>query len=139
MADIPKPLPIPDVDSLPFWEGAKRRELLAQQCTDCAQWRWPPQGVCRNCHSWNSVWTRLAGRGRISSYVVVQQGGVSAAFAKDVPYVIARIEMDGTDDQVIMTSNVVNCAWEEVHVGMHVEVTFDDIDATITLPKFAPM
>jgi uncharacterized OB-fold protein len=139
MVENPKSMPIPDADSLPFWEGAKRHELLAQQCAECSQWRWPPQGVCPNCHSWNSVWTRLAGHGHISSYVVVQQGGVSAAFANDAPYVIAKIEMDGTDGLVIMTSNVVNCPWEDVYVGMHVRVTFDDVDARMTLPKFAPV
>jgi len=66
-------------------------------------------------------------------------GGVSAAFANDAPYVIAKIEMDGTDGLVIMISNVVNCPWEDVYVGMHVRVTFDDLDARMTLPKFAPV
>ena len=37
-----------------------------------------------------------------------------------------------------MVSNVVGCAPDELRIGMPVEVVFDDIDDTTTLPKFRP-
>jgi uncharacterized OB-fold protein len=61
-----------------------------------------------------------------------------AAFLPDVPYVIAHITIDGTDERVRLVSNVIGCFWQEVKVGMPVRVVFDDVTPEITLPKFRP-
>lgn len=37
-----------------------------------------------------------------------------------------------------LTSNVVGASYEELAVGMAVEVVFDDVTETITLPRFRP-
>jgi hypothetical protein len=133
----PKPLPVPDADSLPFWEGCARHELLAQRCLDCGAFRWPPRGLCPRCLSWQAEWTRLSGRGVVASFVVVHRA-TNQAFAGDVPYVIARITLEGSGDQVQLLSNVVGCGWEDVRVGMPVEVVFDDVTPEHSLPKFRP-
>jgi hypothetical protein len=39
---------------------------------------------------------------------------------------------------VTITSNVVGCPWEEVQVGMPVEVVFREVSAEATLPQFRP-
>ena len=80
---------------------------------------------------------RLAGTGRVDSYVVVHHVA-DAAFADDVPYAVAHVTLDGTDEQVRILSNVVGVPPERVSVGMHVEVVFDDVTAEVTLPKFRP-
>ena len=56
-----------------------------------------------------------------------------------MPYVIARVTLDGTDGQVTIYSNIEDCQWEQVKVGMHVKVFFDDVTPDITLPKFRPL
>jgi uncharacterized OB-fold protein len=61
-----------------------------------------------------------------------------AAFQEDVPYVVAHITLDGTEQQITMISNVIECPWEQVRVGMPVRVVFDDVTADVTLPKFRP-
>ena len=61
-----------------------------------------------------------------------------AAFQEDVPYVVAHITLDGTEQQITMISNVIECPWEQVRVGMRVRVVFDDVTADVTLPKFRP-
>ena len=43
-----------------------------------------------------------------------------------------------TDGAVRLISNVVDCPWEEVEVGMPVSVVFDDVAAEVSLPKFVP-
>jgi uncharacterized OB-fold protein len=53
--------------------------------------------------------------------------------------VIARIALDGTDRLVTITSNIVDCSWEQVKVGMRVKVLFDDVTPHVTLPKFRPL
>jgi uncharacterized protein len=130
-----KPLPVPDADSIPYWDGVRRRELLAQCCNACRRWRWPPQGLCPHCYSWDFAWKKLTGTGVLLTFVVVHDAP-APAFAADVPYVIATIVMDGTNNDVVMTSNIVNCAWEEVKVGAKVHAVFDKVASDFILPKF---
>jgi uncharacterized OB-fold protein len=131
---VEKPLPVPDKDTQPFWDACRQHELRVQRCTACGRFRWPPRGFCPSCFSWEHEWTRLSGRGSVYSFVVVHHA-VSPAFKDEAPYVVAMIALDGTDDEVQLTSNVVECPWEAVKVGMSVEVVFDDAG----LPKFRPV
>jgi len=133
-----KPLPAPDPDSQAFWDACKQHELRAQRCSGCGRFRWPPASVCPECYSWSFEWVKLPGTGRVYTFVVPHYVAVPA-FVDDAPYVIGHISLDGTDDRVHLISNVVNCPWEKVYVGMPVEVVFDDVTAEMTLPKFRPV
>lgn len=133
-----KPLPAPDVDSRPFWEGCRDHELRAQRCGQCGRFRWPPQSFCPECYSWELEWAKLGETGTVYSFVVVHYVSVEA-FREDVPYVVAHITLDGTADRVRLTSNVIGCPWEEVRVGMPVRVVFEDVTPEVTLPKFRPV
>ena len=137
MADYNKPLPIPDQDTQPYWDSAKAHELRAQKCSSCGQLRFPPQGFCPNCYSWEFSWDKLAGTGSIASYVVVHQA-TSQAFADAVPLAIAKVTIDGTDGHVVIQGNVLNVPWEDVKVGMKVKVVYDDVTPEATLPQFRP-
>ena len=55
------------------------------------------------------------------------------AFAEDVPYVVAIIDLE---EGVKMMSNIVECDPETVRCDMEVEAVFDDVTEQITLPKF---
>ena len=138
MTEYAKPLPAPNPDTKPFWDACKNHELRAQQCSACGRFRWPPQGVCPSCYSWDFEWAKLAENGTVCSFVVVHYASVPA-FADDIPYVIAQITIDGTGNQVILTSNVIDCPWEEVKVGMAVRVVYDDVTPEYTLAKFRPI
>lgn len=138
MAEYAKPLPAPDLDSQPFWEGCRARELRAQRCRQCRQLRWPPQAFCPKCYSWDFEWTKLGETGTVYSFVVVHYVSI-AAFQGDVPYVVAHITVDGTDERVRLTSNVIGCPWQDVRVGMPVRVVFEDVTPEFTLPKFRPL
>jgi uncharacterized OB-fold protein len=61
---------------------------------------------------------------------------VTQAFAADVPYVVALITLDEGPQ---LMSNVVGCPPEKVHIGMPVEVTFEDWTEEISVPKFTPV
>jgi uncharacterized OB-fold protein len=58
-----KQLPVPDEDSLVFWEGGRRQRLLIQQCDGCGSFRFPPSPLCRNCLSPLAAWREDPGRG----------------------------------------------------------------------------
>jgi hypothetical protein len=53
--------------------------------------------------------------------------------------VTAKIVLDGTDGHAIVSSNITNCSWEQIRVGMRVTVFFDDVTDHVTLPKFRPL
>jgi uncharacterized OB-fold protein len=42
------------------------------------------------------------------------------------------------EEGVRMLTNIVGCAPQDVHIGMRVEVAFDDVTPEVTLPKFKP-
>jgi hypothetical protein len=52
----------------------------------------------------------------------------------DVPYVIARVAIDGAPG-VFLTTNIINCAPESVDIGDRVQVVFEQHD-DIYLPLF---
>ena len=137
MIEYAKPLPTPDLETRPFWEACKEHELRAQRCTACGAFRWPPRPICPRCRSWDHEWAKIEGTGEVYSYVVVFYSA-SPVFAAEMPYVVAHITMDGTDRAVRLISNVVDCPWEEVKVGMRVAVVFDDVTPDVSLPKFRP-
>jgi uncharacterized protein len=136
LAEYARPLPLADTDTQPYWEGARAHELRAQRCSSCGKLRWPPQGFCPHCYSWNFSWTSLSHTGTVQSYVVVHQS--VPAFADAVPYTVSRIIIDSTEEVVVLTSSLVDVAWQEVNVGMQVEAVFDDVTPEVTLPRFRP-
>jgi uncharacterized OB-fold protein len=60
----------------------------------------------------------------------------SQAFEKDIPYVIAWIDLD---EGPRMISNVIGCRVENVKLGMKVSVVFEQQSPDIWLPKFKPV
>ncbi len=137
MAEYRKPLPTPDLESQPFWDACRAHRLQAPRCTGCGRFRWPPSPLCPHCRSWDYEWVPIAGTGTVYSFVVVRYSAVPA-FVEDLPYVVAHITMDGTDGAVRLVSNILDCPWEKVEVGMRVEVAFEDVTPECTLPKFRP-
>ncbi len=135
MNDYAKPLPVADADSAPFWEACREGELRLQQCAGCAAYRYPPASLCPSCGGGETRWTVLSGRGRVFSWIVVVHPIPRAAYAEEVPYVVALIDLD---EGARMASNIVGCAPGEVTAGMEVEVVFEKVTDQVTLPKFRP-
>lgn len=134
MIEYKKPLPMPDMDSKEFWDGCHRHELLIQRCDNCHSYRFPPEVICPVCFSTASKWTKASGKGIVYTFTVVRRA-TGPDWEADVPYTIAFIQLD---EGVRMVSNVVGCKPEEIKIGMKVEVTFDDVTETQSLPKFKP-
>ncbi len=132
MTEYNKPIPVPDHVTAKFWEAARQHKLLIQSCLECGARQYIPQPYCRSCLSENIEWTEASGRGKIYSYTVIYRPP-SLIFQEDVPYTVALVELD---EGVRMMSNIIEVKPEDVRAGMAVEVVFDDITSTISLPKF---
>ena len=134
MSPSDKPLPVINEDNAPYWEYAGKHELRMQQCMRCGYIRFPPGIICPKCHSMEAQWTRLSGKGKIYSYVVYHHA-YHPAFEKDIPYVVAIIQLNEGPQ---MESNIIHCKLEDISIDMPLEVCFDDITDKIALPKFRP-
>jgi uncharacterized OB-fold protein len=115
-----KPVPVPTADSVPFWEGTARGELRLQRCEACHAHQFPPRLICAHCGSREVAWVTTSGRGTIYSYTVVHRAP-TPAFAADVPYVVALVDLD--EGPRLMT-NVVELEPAEVSVGLRVQARY---------------
>ena len=129
-----KPLPQPNADTKPFWDGCKEHQLRFQKCRNCGLVRWPPSIICPMCYSHDTEWIVASGKGKVYTFAVYHQAYYEA-FENDLPYVAAVVELEGGPRLV---SNIVGCIPEEVRCDMPVEVTWEDITEEFTLPKFKP-
>ncbi len=129
------PLPVPDSNTRPFWEGCRQQRLLIQTCRACGAKRFPASPLCPACHSPDADWIEASGKGVVYSWIVVELPVPKAVFAADVPYVVALVDLE---EGVRMPTNIVECDPYKVAAGMPVLVRFDRITDEITLPRFRP-
>ncbi len=129
-----KPLPRLDEESKGFWEACQRHELYVQKCRACGALRYYPRALCPACLANDTEWVRCSGRGSVYTYTVTYQNQ-SPGFRDELPYVLAYVELE---EGVRILSNIVDCDPSAVAIGMAVEVTFVDVSAQVTLPKFKP-
>jgi uncharacterized OB-fold protein len=129
-----KPLPVPSPESEPFWAACRRHELALQRCDACGTFWFPPSALCPTCLGDAWRWRPTAGRGTVYSFVVFQRV-YHPGFADEIPYVVAVVELE---EGPRLPTALVGTAPDDVHCDMEVEVVFDDVTDTVTLPKFRP-
>ena len=134
MGDYTKPLPHPNEVSQPFWDAAKRHELQIQRCNACGIYIFYPREACSECLAADLIWLPVSGKGTLYSYTIAQ-APTHPAFAGDVPYVIAIIELE---EGPHITTNLVGCPIEDVTIGIPVVAAFEDVSTEMTLVKFRP-
>jgi uncharacterized OB-fold protein len=133
VTDYIKPIPVPSIESKPFWENLRQHRLMLPTCEDCGH-RWlPPSTHCPNCNSARTSWTEASGRGRIFSYVVFHRV-YHRGFAAEVPYAVALIELA---EGPRLLSNIVGTPPDAITCEMPVQVVFEDIAGDMTIPKFS--
>ena len=130
-----KPVPVPDPDSAPFWEGCRNGRLLIQHCRDCGHNQFPPGNVCSACGAGAIEWIEASGRGRVFSWIVVVHPVPKPVYAGDVPYVVALVELE---EGVRMPTNIVGCDSADIVADMPVRVLFDHVSEDVVLPRFRP-
>jgi hypothetical protein len=134
MSAAAKPVPevTPELD--PFFEAARRHELVVQRCTACGALRFPARAACNQCMSRAAEWTPVEGRGTVFSTAVMHQAN-HPGFEACLPYAVVVIELDCS---VRMISNVIDCAARDVTIGMPVEVAWERRSDEVTLPVWKP-
>jgi uncharacterized OB-fold protein len=119
----------------PFWDGVAEKKFLLMRCQTCSAWYWPA-AYCRFHENkpfyGNMRWEEASGRGKVFAFNIHRRP-MHPAF--EVPYVYALIELD---EGPMFGTNIVDCAPEDVKIGMPVEITFREFEETGVLPQFRP-
>jgi uncharacterized protein len=129
-----KPLPQVTPEMKPFWDAARRHELVLQRCRGCGAHRFPARDICSRCLARDAEWTPVSGHGSVFSWAVMHQV-YHPGFASEVPYALVVIELE---EGARLVSNLIDCPPGEIRAGMPVEVVFDEVTPEVTLPKFRP-
>ena len=118
----------------PFWTAGADGTLRIARCQACGWYAHPPRPVCPRCRGRAVRPEVVSGRGRVHSCTLNHYQWVPGMPA---PYIVAEVELVEQDGLCLLT-NVVDCAWDAVAIGMDVEVCFARAgDAFI--PLFRPL
>ena len=124
--------PPPPIDSAFFWEGIEAGELRIQRCGSCGKLRHPPRPMCPYCRSLEREHIVSNGRGEVYSFVVHHRPEVPG---RDHPFAVVLVELE---EGTRIVGNVVDCAPDDVHIGMPVQVEFITDDNGKKLPQWRP-
>lgn len=129
-----RPLPVPTLETEPYWDGLKAGRLLIPACEDCGKHHFYPRPLCPFCGSERLQWTPVSGQGTVYSHTTVHRAP-SPAFADEVPYVVAIVALaEGPH----MMSRLVDVAPDGTFVGKPVELRLEPhVDGA--LPVFEPV
>ncbi len=88
--------------------------------------------MCPHCNSleWDTI--EASGRGTVLSFVMPQHPQFGFM---EYPYVVALVELE---EGTRLVTNIVGTEPETVHIGMPVEVTYEEFDGGLVLPQFTP-
>jgi hypothetical protein len=135
-------LPVIDEDSGPFWEAARRGELVMQRCASCGRLRFPPRPMCPQCQSTDATWTPMSGRGTVWSFVVPHPP-LLPDYSELAPYNVVVVALD-EDPTLRLVGNLVTSAdgpineLLDIEIGAPVRVVFAPVSEDVSLPRWVP-
>jgi len=127
-----RPLPWPNPTTQPFFDAARRGELLLPCCPRDGFFFYP-RSRCPHCLGSDWHWEPASGRGRIHSFTIDRIGHLPA-LAPEAPFAIAIVELQ---EGPHMTARIVDCDPEALAVDQPVVARFEQVDDT-ALVHFAP-
>lgn len=97
--------------------------IQGNMCETCGSYYFPPRPVCPECRRKGKLELyTFKGLGTIYSFTVVRQAPED--FKRQMPYVIAQVELD---EGTRLTAQIVNVDIENVKIGMRVRACFRKI------------
>ena len=132
-----KPIPVPQGESDVYWQKAKEHELWLRKCNACDNAYFYPRDISPCCFSKDTDWIRASGKASLFTYGIVQRAP-HPGFVDYVPFVTAIVELE---EGPKMATNIVidNPTFDNLQIGMDLEVVFEDITDELALPKFKPV
>ena len=132
-------VPAPDDWSKPYWDGAKDHKLMIQRCQSCGYYNHPPVFMCMNCKDRDAqlAFEGVSGKGTVYSWFIEHDTRVGG-FEEKVPWLVAAVELE-EQPRLLLLSNILNCPYDELEIGMSVEVVWEKVNEEIMIPQFQPV
>jgi uncharacterized OB-fold protein len=121
-------------DTAFYWQSGADGRWRFAHCTQCERIVHPPVPLCPHCGCIDVEPRPVSGHATVHSFSVVHQAFVTWL---ETPYVLALVAPD-EDPEVHVTTRIVGCPPEDVHIDMRVVVDFEQ-DGEIFLPVFRPL
>lgn len=106
-----------------FFEGLRKRKIMASKCSACGRVYLPPRMICERCFVKTEDWVELPETGSVETYteahVKVDADGNLEELTK--PEIIAMVKHDNAD-----TCLAARLDAESAEVGMRVQVVWND-------------
>ena len=125
-------LPRLDEENTFFWTSGADGQLRFLRCSDCGYYIHPPLPQCPRCASKDIAPAVVSGKGTVHSFTINHQPWDGST----EPWAIVLVEL-AEQEGLRLTSNMVNCANEDVRIGMPVRVAFEQHD-DVYFPLFEP-
>ena len=113
-----------------FYRCLKNREFRTTRCKTCGDVALPPRMFCPACFGTDIEWIDLSRRGALFAFTQQER---SLRFAR--PDVIGVVELPGAGR--LLTR--IDAPFEDLSIGMEVELDFLDVSENQTLHQFRPV
>ena len=123
-----KPRPEPNPENAPWWQALTEHRLVAQRCGDCGALRMYPRPMCNQCYSTEHDWVDLSGEGTVHSWSASHHA-FNPGFKRDLPYLNVTVDLK---EGLRLLAPLPAVSEEEIHMGMRVQVDFEDVDNSYT-------
>ena len=121
------PAPSVNPENKPYFDAAAEGRLLIGKCNACGKVHFYPRAICPHCFSDRTEWRPAKGTGTVYSFSVLRP--------VPAPYCIAYVTLD---EGVTMLTNLVDCDFGRVAVGMKVKAVFKPAENGASVPMFTP-
>ena len=128
-------LPLVDSESEPFWQAAREGRFLIMHCRPCDRPYFYPRRYCPRCWSDQTEWREASGRGTLYTYSVVHQNP-APPFRDWSPYAVVVVDLE--EGVRVMGNWDRSADLKRLVVGLPVQVTFEQVNDEIALPRFRP-
>ncbi len=108
-----------------YWrEIPQRYRLEAGKCKKCCKVFFPPRLICDACESREFESVNLEDEGTLITFTVIRVP--PGPFSDQAPYAIGIVELN---DGVRITTQIVDCDFDEIQIGSKVKVEFRKISS----------
>ena len=119
----------------PYWASGREGILRFQRCQSCGYWIHPHSVMCPKCLSKDIAYEAVAGTASVHTFTINHQPWMPVP---ELPFALAIVELP-EQEGLRLTTVIVNCDVDDVHIGMPVRVTFEaHEDENIWIPMFEP-
>lgn len=115
-----------------FWTSGAFGVLQITRCQACRRWVFPLSVTCAVCGG-STAYEATSGKGTVFTHTTNAHPYNPAV---PVPYDISIVELV-EQEGLRFTTNVVDCPTEDVHIGMRVQVRFEQ-HGEVFVPVFVP-